>query len=92
MLLGEVGPAERHEDELGVGELPEQEVADPLLAAGADQQIGVGDAGRARDARANSCLVDRRRDRAARLRLARQPARGLGDLAPAAVVERHDRR
>ena len=35
-------------------------------------------------------LVDRRGVELARLHLARQPARRLGDLASAAIVQRHD--
>ena len=42
MLLAEVGPEEVGEIELGVGHLPEEEVADAQLAAGANQQVGVG--------------------------------------------------
>ena len=38
----EVGPQRIGEIELGVGELPEQEIADALLAAGADEEIGLG--------------------------------------------------
>src|SRR5206468_8558311 len=38
----EVGPHLRGEDELGVGALPQQEVRESLLAAGADQQVDVG--------------------------------------------------
>ena len=43
--LGEVGPQGLAEDELGVGALPEQEVAGALLAAGPDDQVGVRLAG-----------------------------------------------
>ena len=42
VLLAEVGPERVHEDELGVGELPEQEVRDPQLARRADEQVRVG--------------------------------------------------
>ena len=42
VALVEVGPELVHEDELCVGELPEQEVRDAQLAARSDQQIGVG--------------------------------------------------
>ena len=42
----EVGPELVDEDELGVGELPEQEVRDAQLAGGADEQVGVGQLGR----------------------------------------------
>ena len=37
----EVRPHAVGEDQLGVGALPEQEVGEPLLAAGADQQVDV---------------------------------------------------
>src|SRR5437763_12898327 len=40
----EVGPEVGQEDELGVGRLPEQEIRDPLLAGGPDDEIGIGDA------------------------------------------------
>src|SRR5689334_20484624 len=40
MLLAEVGPQRVDEHQLGVGTLPQQEIADALLAAGADQQVG----------------------------------------------------
>ena len=45
-LAVEVGPQLLAEDELRVGALPEQVVGDPLLAAGADQQVGVVHLGR----------------------------------------------
>src|SRR5512134_174367 len=38
----EVGPQRLGEVELGVGELPQQEVADALLAAGADEEVRLG--------------------------------------------------
>jgi hypothetical protein len=38
----EVGPQAVGEEQLRVGRLPEQEVADAHLAAGADEQVGVG--------------------------------------------------
>src|SRR5262249_57969280 len=42
LALAEVGPQRLRDVHLGVGELPEEEVADAHLAAGADQQVGVG--------------------------------------------------
>src|SRR6185369_2955082 len=42
IILGEVGPQAIEEHQLGVGRLPQQEIADPLLAAGADHQVRVG--------------------------------------------------
>src|SRR5262249_49788301 len=41
----EVRPVGRHEYELAVSRLPQQEVRQPLLAAGADDEIGVGNVG-----------------------------------------------
>src|SRR5690606_8903222 len=41
----EVGPERVGEIQLGVGELPQQEITDALLAAGADEQIGLGRVG-----------------------------------------------
>ena len=38
----EVGPIGRNEHELAVGGLPQQEIRQPLLAAGADDQVGIG--------------------------------------------------
>src|SRR5271163_135517 len=44
MHPAEVGPEAVGDKDLGVGDLPEQEVRDALLAAGADDQIGIGHA------------------------------------------------
>src|SRR5438874_1118848 len=41
----EIRPKGLGEHQLGIGALPEQEIADALLAAGADQQIGIGQLG-----------------------------------------------
>src|SRR4051812_17398392 len=38
----EVRPIGRYEHQLAVGDLPQQEIGQPLLAAGADDQIGIG--------------------------------------------------
>ena len=37
----EVGPEHIGDVDFRVGQLPQQEVADPVFAAGADQQIGI---------------------------------------------------
>src|SRR5579875_749686 len=42
MRRAEIGPEHVHEDELGIGALPEQEIRKPLLAAGSDHEIRVG--------------------------------------------------
>src|SRR5471032_1626993 len=44
MFLVEVRPKRVDEHQFGVGALPEQEIADALLSAGADQQVGIGHA------------------------------------------------
>src|SRR5512139_2028854 len=41
----EFGPQRVGEIQFGVGELPQQEIADALLAAGADEQVGFGHVG-----------------------------------------------
>src|ERR1700738_5131117 len=38
----EVRPVHRREHELRIGRLPEQEVGEPLLARGADDEVGIG--------------------------------------------------
>src|SRR5688500_14515421 len=43
-LVVEIRPEVREEDELGIGRLPSQEVRYPLLARGADDEIGIGNA------------------------------------------------
>ena len=58
----EIGPQHVGEIELGVGELPQQEVRDPLLAAGADEQVGLRRVGHREDtARAPRARVASRR-------------------------------
>src|SRR5438270_1051132 len=45
VLAREVGPQRVGEEELAVGQLPEQEVGDPVLPRGADDEVGVGHLG-----------------------------------------------
>ena len=45
-LTAEVGPVDRGEEELSIGGLPKQVVADTLLAPRADQEIGIGEGSR----------------------------------------------
>ncbi len=42
MDAAEVGPEAVGDEDLGVGDLPEEEVGDALLAGGADDEVGVG--------------------------------------------------
>ena len=76
------------EDQLGVGALPEQEVGQPLLAAGADDQVGRRPPARSTAAASNSRLVEVVRRRAGRRATASAKlARRVGDVGAAAVVE-----
>src|SRR4051812_48714627 len=87
----ERGPVGVAEVELAVGALPEQESGQPLLAGGADQQVGVGLAagvevlGDVLDVEEGGDLLE-----AGALggMLGEQTADGVGDLAPAAVADR----
>ena len=76
LLLVEVRPEHIREVQLGVGGLPQQVVREPVLAAGADHQIGVGHVGR----------VEQRRELF--FGLAVEAPRGVEQLGAAAVVER----
>src|SRR5450631_182999 len=38
----EIGPISRHEHQFTIGRLPEQEIRQPLLSAGADDEVGIG--------------------------------------------------
>ena len=40
--FAEIGPEGGGDDEFGVGDLPEEKIADAHFAAGADEQIGIG--------------------------------------------------
>jgi len=42
LRLAEIGPQHVREGELGIGRLPEKEVADAELPAGADDEVGIG--------------------------------------------------
>src|SRR5919199_604534 len=81
--LAEVRPQGVDEDELGVRELPEQEVRDAKLARGADQQVRIRHVGLVQAGR-KRLLVDLVGFDA----VLEEPARGGGQLGPAAVVER----
>src|SRR6185436_18702258 len=44
LRLAEIRPHHVEEDELRIGALPQQEIGQPLLAGGADDQVGVRNA------------------------------------------------
>ena len=81
MLLAEIRPQRVDEHQLGVGALPEQEIADALLAAGADQQVRVGHARRQQ-------LAARSAPRRCRRPRARRPRRGAPGCGPLAGSRR----
>src|SRR3546814_3958129 len=90
VALVEVGPQLVDEDELAVGRLPEQEVAEPLLARGADHQIGIGNPG-GQEAGSEALLVDVvGRDLAGDDRGGELPG-GSGDLLAPAVDRKSTR-
>src|SRR5437660_12512869 len=83
MPAAEVGPQRLGDPDLGIRDLPEQEIADAHLAARTDQQIGIGLAAGVEEG-AESLLVQivrrhARRDRA---------PRGIDDLGASAIVQR----
>src|SRR5438270_10699036 len=79
-LAREVGPQLVAEDELGVGRLPEQVVGQALLAAGADDEVGVVHLGRV-EQRGEVGLV-----------AAAEARGGVEDLRAPAVVEGDEQR
>src|SRR5688572_14206565 len=87
VVLAEVWPERLHEDELRVGQLPEQEVREPQLARGADEQVGIRELGRVEVSRQRVLVhilgVGSRLE---------QASRRLDELGAAAVVERDPER
>src|SRR6266540_4234527 len=80
LVLAEIGPERVDEDQLGIGELPQEKVRNPQLAGGTDQEVGVRHLGRIEISR-ERLLVH--------LFAARDGAVGrVHDLGPPAVVER----
>src|SRR5260221_1616 len=85
--LAEIGPQRRGEDELGIRRLPQQEIADALLAAGADDEIGIRHV-RSEQVTREQALVDRFGREPPGLDRLGDGARGAGDLGATAIGER----
>ena len=85
--LLKIGPVHVGEIQFRVGGLPQQEVAQPMLAAGADEQIRVRQV-RGEQALVQGLLIDLVRRQPAGGNVPRQPPGGFDDLAPAAVIQR----
>src|SRR5438309_4744353 len=91
LTLAEVGPQRVRDVDLGVGELPEEEVAESHLAARPDEEIGIGNTGGGKvpGHRARGDVVG------LQLTTAHPPRdgpRGPRDLFPAAVADGQDDR
>src|SRR5262245_34015057 len=91
MLAPELRPERRRDVELGIADLPEQEVADAHLARGADAQVHVAHRGVV-ETRGERLLVDLRGIEPPRGDILRDAARGVGELRPSAVAEREAQR
>src|SRR5207247_2152946 len=88
-VSGEIGPVFGKEHELSIGRLPQQIVRKPLLAAGADQEIGIGSPTRVEVVGKHGGRNVRGIDLAV-LDLFRDDAGCPGDFLTAAIVERDD--
>src|SRR5258705_3205548 len=84
----EIGPESRGHPELRVGDLPQEKVRDPHLAARADQEIGIGDVGGV-ERLADLLFRDLLGLELPRHDLARQRPERVDQLVPRSVVERH---
>src|SRR5215472_6179229 len=84
----EIRPEGRRDEELRVGDLPQEEVGDPHLAAGADQEIGIRDVGGV-ERFTDVLLGDVLGLELTRLHLAGQRPERVEQLVARAVVERH---
>src|SRR5690348_2470087 len=84
--LVHVGPKSVGEIKFRVGDLPEQEIADAMFAAGADEKINGREVGEAEERREGG-FVHRIHRQFASLDRQRRLARGLRDIPAAAVVD-----
>ncbi len=78
---------DRHEHQFAIGRLPHQEIRKPLLAAGANDQVGIGNFGRV-EVSAQRVGIDRLGGTLSLGDLARQTLGGVGDFLARSVVER----
>src|SRR5438105_1851315 len=85
---GEVRPEVGGDPELGVRDLPQEEVRDPHLAARPDEEIGIGHVRRVQRA-THVLLGDVRGIELSVLHVRRETPERVEELVPAAIVERH---
>src|SRR5690606_3285122 len=81
----EIRPVGGRKIKLGVGELPDKEIGNALLTAGANEQIGLGRVGHGQKADQRS-LVDALGMRRVFRMLGQKALRGLEDVPSAAVI------
>jgi len=86
--FAEIGPQAFGEVELGIGELPQQEVADAALAAGADAQVGLGQFAQLGEG-VDEVDIDGFGVEAAVADLLGDQAHGVGNVPAAAIIRRH---
>jgi hypothetical protein len=86
LIVAKIRPQDRGDIEFGVGQLPEQKVAQAHFAAGADEQIGIADFG-SLEVAGDAGLIDGFGIERAGGGLAGQFADGLGELLSAAVAQ-----
>ena len=79
----------RQKDEFAIGGLPHQEIRQPLLAGGADDEVGIGDSGGIEVPGKKICVDLCRIERARRDFLGDEPC-GCGDFLPPAIIEGDD--
>src|SRR5271168_2281696 len=89
MVATEVGPERRGDVDFGIGELPEEEVAQAHFTAGADEEVGVGIVAGVKVV-IEDLLVDLRAVEMAQFDFADDRVDRFDDLDPAAVTERED--
>ncbi len=85
--LVEIGPQTIRDPNLGIADLPQQEVADAHFVGGADEQVGLGHSHRVQ-VRGDGFFLDVLRPEPAREDLGGHAAEGIDQLGPAAVVYR----
>src|SRR5580704_14260361 len=81
----EIGPKDFSDEDFGVGNLPEEKIADPHFAAGTNEEIGVGQIGGVEMAR-ELFLGDGVR-RAVAVALGEDGVHGIDDFRAATVVK-----
>src|SRR5262245_37738352 len=86
--LRKVRPEDRGDPQLRVGDLPQEEIRDPHLPAGPDEEIRIRHVSRV-ERLGDVLLADLLGIELARAHLAREGPHGIEQLVAAAVVERH---